>query len=48
MSHVRADNERRSATRGSRADEGVCPTFVRSRLYDGAFEKLKLRMDKLP
>jgi hypothetical protein len=23
-------------------------TFVQSRLHDGAFEKLKLRMDRLP
>ena len=29
--HVRVDNESKSATRGSRADEGVRPTFAQSR-----------------
>src|ERR1039458_9440656 len=28
LSRVKVGNKRGSATRGSRADEGVCPTFV--------------------
>src|ERR1017187_4845292 len=40
MSHVRADNERRSATRGSRADECVCAPLVRPRLSAGGSDGL--------
>jgi len=32
LSRVRVDNERKSATRGSRADEGVRPTLAQSRI----------------